>query len=83
MRVWEITDNIWLAFYLRFLIKWPLVRGSRGEGGRGASKQRRGDRGEAGQAHHTLLVNGIQEQCRSWDPPSAPLRVVVGSPGEM
>lgn len=30
-----------------------------------------------------LLVNGIQEQCRSRDPPSASPRVVVGSPREM
>lgn len=44
-RVWEITDNIWLSFYLCFLIKWPLVRGGWGReaGGLQSSK---GDTGE-------------------------------------
>lgn len=59
-RVWEITDNIWLAFYPRLLIKWPLVRGSWGRegGGRGAQSSKAGDRGEVEQAHLTLLVKG-------------------------
>lgn len=66
-RVREITGNIWLAFYLRFLIKWPSVCGGR-EGERvgervGGFKGAGGDREEAGGAHHTLLVKGIREWC--------------------
>lgn len=30
VRVGKITGNIWLAFYLHFLIKWPLLCGEWG-----------------------------------------------------
>lgn len=50
-RVGEITGNIWLAFYRRFLIKWPLVCVEAGGG-------RQGGPGEAGGSHRWWRAAG-------------------------